>query len=115
MNATSWLVTDLFYDFVSILLVEVAKSHQIGADDDATTCAFSRGCCEVNGTSEKAVCGGLPHLRKYDFLNIVKTHIPFRFKENIINFYFYYFNCYFCNLSSSGDVVYNERHKLVSY
>ena len=62
---------------------------------DATTCAFSRGCCEVNGTSEKAVCGGLPHLRKYDFLNIVKTHIPFRFKEIIINFYFYYFNCWF--------------------
>ena len=66
-----------------------------GADDGATTCAFTRGCCEVNGTSEKAVCGGLPHLRKYDFLNIVKTHIPFRFKEIIINFYFYYFNCWF--------------------
>jgi hypothetical protein len=23
----------------------------IGEDDDATTCAFSRGCCEVNGTA----------------------------------------------------------------
>jgi hypothetical protein len=32
------------------------------------------------------VCGGLPHLRKYDFLNIVKTNIPLRFKENIIIF-----------------------------
>jgi hypothetical protein len=23
----------------------------IGEDDDATTCAFSRGCCEVSGTA----------------------------------------------------------------
>ena len=37
------------------------------ADDDTTTCAFSRGCCEVNGTAVKAVCEGLSHLRKYDF------------------------------------------------
>ena len=53
------------------------------------------GCCEVNGTAVNDVCGGLPHLRKYDFLNIVKTNIPLRFKGNIINFYFYYFNCWF--------------------
>ena len=32
-----------------------------GADDDATTCVFSRGCCEINGTAVKAVCGGQPH------------------------------------------------------
>ena len=38
-----------------------------GVDDDATTCAFPRVCCEVNGTAVKAACGGLPHLRKYDF------------------------------------------------
>jgi hypothetical protein len=44
-----------------------------GVDDDATTCAFPRVCCEVNGTAVKAACGGLPHLRKYDFLNIIKT------------------------------------------
>ena len=31
-----------------------------GEDDDATTCAFSRGCCEVSGTAVKAVSGGLP-------------------------------------------------------
>jgi len=67
----------------------------IGEDDDATTCVFSRGCCEVNGTAVKVLSGGLPHLRKYDFLNIVKTNIPLRFKENIINFFFYYFNCWF--------------------
>jgi hypothetical protein len=54
-----------------------------GADDDGT-CAFSRGCCEVNGTAVKVV------------LNIVKTNIPLRFKGNIINFYFYYFKiCWF--------------------
>jgi hypothetical protein len=28
-----------------------------GAEDDATTCAFSRECCEVNRTAVKAVCG----------------------------------------------------------
>ena len=67
----------------------------IGEDDDATTCAFSRGCCKVNGTAVKTVRGGLSHSRKYDFLNIVKTNIPLRFLENIIHFYFYYFNCWF--------------------
>ena len=35
------------------------------------------------------------HLRQYDFLNILKTNIPLRFKENTINFYFYYINCWF--------------------
>jgi hypothetical protein len=49
---------------------------------------FSRGCCEVNGTAIKAISGGQPHSRKYDFLDIVKTNVPLRFKENI-NFYFY--------------------------
>jgi hypothetical protein len=28
-----------------------------GAEDDATTCAFSRECCEVNRTAVKAVRG----------------------------------------------------------
>ena len=56
-----------------------------GADDDATTRVFSRRCCEVNGTAVKAVCGGLPNLRKYYFLYIVKTNIPLGF---IINFWF---------------------------
>ena len=53
----------------------------IGEDDNATTCAFSRGCWEVNGTAVKAVSGGLSHSGKYDFLNIVKTNIPLRFKK----------------------------------
>ena len=73
-----------------------------GADDDATTCAFSRGCCKVNGTAVKAVCGGLPHLRKYEFLDIVKTNIPLRFKENIIDFVFYYFICWFTRSDSEN-------------
>jgi trimethylamine:corrinoid methyltransferase-like protein len=58
--------------------------------DDATACAFSRGCCEVSGTAVRAVSGRLPHSGKYDFLNIVKTNVPLRFKENMINFYFDY-------------------------
>jgi hypothetical protein len=69
-------------------------------DNDATACAFSRGCCEVNGTAVTAVRGGPPHSRKYDFLDIVKTNIPLRFKEGIINFYFYYFNCWFTRSDS---------------
>ena len=61
---------------------------------------FFKGCCEVNGTAVYAVCGGLSHLTKYDFLNIVKTNIPLRFKENMINFYFHYFNCSFTRSNS---------------
>ena len=38
-----------------------------GTDDDAKTCAFSRRCYEANGIAVNTVCGGLPHLRKYDF------------------------------------------------
>jgi hypothetical protein len=50
----------------------------IGEDDDATTCAFSRGCCEVNGTAVKAVSGGLPHSRKYYFLaHLAIGHVSF--------------------------------------
>ena len=64
-------------------------------DDDATPCAFSRKSCEVSGTAVKAVSGGLSHSGKYDFLNIVKTNILLRLKKNIINFYFYYFICWF--------------------
>ena len=74
-----------------------------GAEDDATTCDFSRGCCKVNGTAVKAVCGALSHLKKDEFLNIVKTNIPLRFKENIIDFYFYYFICWFTQ-------SYSENH-----
>jgi hypothetical protein len=36
------------------------------ADDDAT-CAFSRGCCKVNRTTMKDVCGGLPYLENMTF------------------------------------------------
>jgi hypothetical protein len=36
----------------------------IGEHDDATTCSFSRGCCEVNGTAVKVVIRGPPHSRK---------------------------------------------------
>ena len=61
---------------------------------------FQRGRCKVNGTAENAVCGGLSHIRKYDILNIVKKNIPLRFKENIINFYLYYFNCLFTRSNS---------------
>jgi hypothetical protein len=71
-----------------------------GADDETTTCALSRGCCEVNRAAVKAVCGGLYHLKKYDFSNIVKKNCPLRFKENSIHFY-YYFNCWF-TLPDSG-------------
>ena len=66
----------------------------IGEGDDATTCAFSRGCYEISGTAIKAVSGGLPHSGKHDFLNIVKTNIPLGLNENMINFYFHYFNCW---------------------
>ena len=79
--------------------IYICKLFVIGEDGD-TTCAFSRGCCEVNGTAVKAVSGGLSHSRKYDFLNIVKTNIPLRCKENIIDFYFYYFNCWFTRSDS---------------
>ena len=55
---------------------------------------FQGGVAKFNRTVVKFVCRalrGLSHLRKYDFLNIVKTYIPLRFKKkNIINFYFYY-------------------------
>ena len=43
------------------------KIELYGVDDDATTCGFSRGCFVVNGTAVRTVCGGLFHLRKYDF------------------------------------------------
>ena len=72
----------------------------IGEDDNATTCAFSRGCCKVSETAVKAVSGGLPHSRKYYFLNIIKTNIPLRCKENIIDVYFYYFNYWFMQSDS---------------
>jgi hypothetical protein len=48
----------------------------IGEDDDATSCAFSRGCCKVNGTAIKTVSEGLSHSRKYDFLCIVSGGLP---------------------------------------
>jgi hypothetical protein len=32
----------------------------IRADDEAATCAFSRGCCEVNGTAVNAVWRTVP-------------------------------------------------------
>jgi len=38
----------------------------IREDDDVTTCAFPKGCCEVNETAVKAVSGGPPHSKKYD-------------------------------------------------
>jgi hypothetical protein len=62
-------------------------------------CFFS-GYCVLNETSVFAVCRGLPHSGKYDFLNIGKTNIPLGFKENIINFYFHYFNCWFMRSNS---------------
>jgi hypothetical protein len=43
---------------------------------------FQGGVAKFNGTVVKGVCRalrGLSHLRKYDFLNIVKTYIPLRF------------------------------------
>ena len=56
----------------------------IGEGDYATTCAFSRGCYEVSGTVVKAIGGRLPHSGKHDFLNIVKTNIPLRFKKTLL-------------------------------
>jgi hypothetical protein len=56
--------------------------------------------CVFNETSVFAVCRGLPHSGKYYFLNIGKTNIPLGFKENIIHFYFHYFNCWFTRSNS---------------
>jgi len=41
-------------------------------------------CCQVNGTAVSAFCGGLLHLSKYDFLNIIKSNILLRFKETLL-------------------------------
>jgi hypothetical protein len=55
-------------------------------DDDATASAFSRGCCKVNGITR--------HKTKSCLWSTAQvTSIDFDF----------------CNLSSSGDVVYKER------
>ena len=46
---------------------------------------FQGGVAKFNRTVVKFVCRalrGLSHLKKYDFLNIVKTYIPLRFKKN---------------------------------
>ena len=45
------------------------------------------------------VCN-LPHSGKYDLLNIDKTNISLRFKENMINFYLYYLNWWFTRSDS---------------
>jgi hypothetical protein len=48
---------------------------------------FQGGVAKFNGTVVKVVCRalrGLSHLRKYDFLNIVKTYIPLRFKKKTL-------------------------------
>jgi hypothetical protein len=63
-----------------------------GADDDATTCAFSRGVARL--TEQRRLWRIVP-IKK-----IVKTNIPLRIKENIIQFYFYYFNCWFTRSSN---------------
>jgi hypothetical protein len=78
-----------------LLRLQTTYWHHIIFPGKYTFRLWRKGCCEVNGTAVYAVCGGLSHLTKYDFLNIVKTNIPLRFKENIINFYFHYFNCWF--------------------
>ena len=93
-----WIFRKILYVKKQFENFYVCILFEIGEDDDTTTCVISRGCCEVNGTAVKAVSGGPPpYSRKYDFLNIVKTNIPLRFKENIINFYFYYFICWLCD------------------
>jgi hypothetical protein len=60
---------------------------------------------KVNRTDAYTVCGGLAHFRKPDFLNIVKTNIPLKFKENMINLYLYYFNCWFTQSTDTGSPV----------
>ena len=41
-----------------------------------------------------------PFVQDFPILDIVKTNIQLRFKENIINLYFYYFNCRFTRSNS---------------
>ena len=41
-----------------------------------------------------------PFVQDCPILDIVKTNIQLRFKENIINLYFYYFNCRFTRSNS---------------
>ena len=81
--------------FITVLYVVCKQSRRC-----SNNMCFFTGCCEVNGTAVCAVCGGLSHLTKYDFLEIVKTNNPLRFKENIINFYYHYFNCWFTGSNS---------------
>ena len=58
------------------------------ADDDTTTLhGLSQGdIAKLTEQRRRRLSGGLPHLRNYDFVYIVKTNIPLRFKENIIIF-----------------------------
>ena len=65
-----------------------------GADDDATPCAFSRDVVKLTEQPYTSFVEDCSHSRKYDFLNIGKTNVPLGFKENFINFYFHYFNCW---------------------
>ena len=56
-------------------------------NDDATTCAFSRGCWEVNGTAVEAVCGGLTFKHSEDkySIKIQRKHDTFLFLlQNIL-------------------------------
>ena len=39
---------------------------------------FQGNVAKLTAQPKKKVCGGLSHLRQYDLLNIVKTHIPLR-------------------------------------
>ena len=53
-----------------------------------------------------------PFVQDCPILDIVKTNIQLRFKENIINFYFYYFNCWF---TRSNSEMYWENTDKTSY
>jgi hypothetical protein len=62
----------------------------------------------------KTIRGGLPHLINYDFVYIVKTNISLRFKENIIIFFYYYFNCWFTRSNSEIHLKTSVRHPAFS-
>ena len=53
-----------------------------------------------------------PFVQDCPILDIVKTNIQLRFKENIINFNFHYFNCWFTQLNSE---IYWENTDMTSF
>jgi hypothetical protein len=68
---------------------------------------FFKGYCKVNGTA--SIVEDSP-IKRYGLLNIVKTNIPLRIKENIVQFYFYYINYWFTR-SNNEIHMYTGKHR----